>query len=318
MGALLFIPWFRAEPLLIPYPESFPPIQGYGHNLPIQPFGVLVAIGVLVGYQVAEKRAKHVGIHPTVYADLAFHCMVGGFIGGHVLDSLFYHWPEVVRDPVSLIKLWAGLSSFGGFTGAVIGSAVWKYRRKLSFLAVGDTVIYGFPFAWIFGRSGCFVVHDHPGAVTTFPLAVADYHVGNPPFQTRHDLGFYEILFCVVFLPVLVWLWNKKLPRGFFLGFIPVCYAPVRFFLDFLRATPAELGDDADPRILGLTPGHYAAIALFLVGVAVLYYVFKYPVPELPPEARWDAEAERLAAEAEKAEAEKPVKKASKRAKAKK
>ena len=29
-----------------------------------------------------------------------------------------------------------------------------------------DSVAYGMPVGWLFGRLGCFVVHDHPGHIT--------------------------------------------------------------------------------------------------------------------------------------------------------
>ena len=46
MNALLFIPWFRLEPWAIPLPFTLPVL---GDTLSIQPFGVLVATGVLLG-----------------------------------------------------------------------------------------------------------------------------------------------------------------------------------------------------------------------------------------------------------------------------
>ncbi len=302
MSVLLFIPWFRAEAWMIPLPG--------GHHLPIQPFGLLVATGVMVGYRLGERRAKQVGLDPLVYADLVAHILVGGFVAGHVLDAFAYHPDQVaddyhqivngtfwryaedgIRFPYTL-KLWAGLSSFGGFTGATIGALVWKFRRKVPLIAVTDVVMWAFPFGWIFGRTGCFVVHDHPGVVTNFFLAVADYQVGYPPYQPRHDLGLYEVLWCAAVLPVLWWLQYKKLPRGFFLAVIPTVYAPVRFGFDFLRASPAELGDHADPRYFGLTPAHYASLALFMVGLALCWRVFKGAPIELPEYARWTPEKE--------------------------
>ena len=41
--------------------------------------------------------------------------------------SSFYHWPEFVERPWSIFLLYEGLSSFGGFTGALIGIVLWKH-----------------------------------------------------------------------------------------------------------------------------------------------------------------------------------------------
>ena len=112
-----------------------------------------------------------------------------------------------------------------------------------------------------------------------FPLGVEDYQVGFPPYQVRHDLGLYEVIWCLVMIPLFLWLARRERPRGFFLGLVPVLYAPVRFGLDFLRATDLEI---SDPRYLGLTPGHYGAIVLFLLGVMVLVRTWRDPWPDVP------------------------------------
>ena len=47
---------------------------------------------------------------------------------------------------------------------------------------------------------------------------------------------------------------------------LPLVYAPVRFFLDFLRAAPLEGGD---VRYAGLTPAQWSSVAMVGVGLAV-------------------------------------------------
>jgi len=129
-------------------------------------------------------------------------------------------------------------------------------------------------------------VHDHPGVVTDFPLAVADYQVRGlaPPWPPRHDLGLYEVFWCLAVIPLFWWLGRTKRPRGFYFALLPLLYAPVRFGLDFLRATDAEGGD---PRILfGLTPGHYGAMLLFTGGLFVMWRVMRRPRYDLPREVR--------------------------------
>jgi phosphatidylglycerol:prolipoprotein diacylglycerol transferase len=203
---------------------------------------------------------------------------------GHVFDAIAYH-PEVVADnPLFLLRIWDGLSSFGGFLGAVIGLFVYLKRYGVDARVIGDPIAFAFPLGWMFGRTGCFVVHDHPGAPTDFILGVRDYQVGTPPYVTRHDLGLYEVLWSAATMALFVWLAQKPRKRGFFLGVLPILYAPVRFGLDFLRATDVEQGD---VRYFGLTPGHYSAIVLLVAGVAFLRWVVTSPEPEVPSEVAW-------------------------------
>ncbi len=283
MSALLYIPWFRATPWHIPLPFELP---GIGDSIPIQPFGMLVAIGVLLGAHVAEWYGKRNGIAPHVVNDMVFHVVVAGFVISPFFNAALYD-PEtlvaVAREPSLLLRTCFGLSSFGGFFGAMVGLYIWWRKRRIPVRPVADAAVFALPFGWLFGRTGCFVVHDHPGAETDFFLAV--YPWGGQGDVARHDLGLYEVFWSAAVIVLLLFLSRKRRPAGFYSGLVPVLYAPVRFFLDSLRAPP-ELGGDV--RYLGLTPGQYSAIVLLLIGVAVLRRAYRDPWPKLPEEARYE------------------------------
>jgi phosphatidylglycerol:prolipoprotein diacylglycerol transferase len=264
---LLFIPWFKFETI---------PIPGLPNGVGLHVFGLLVAIGLILGVRISEWRAKRLGLKPQVIADFIGHVVIIGFIGSHIFDRVFYYPERVLREPWDLLMPWRSLSSFGGFLFAVVGAFVWKYRRKLNITIPLDQVAFGMPFAWFFGRMGCFMVHDHPGKLTDFFLAVNDYHYNELPVGPRHDLGLYEVLWSAVVAPLFYWLDRKPRPHGFYIGLIAVLYSPFRFGLDFLR--------DADATYLGLTPGHYSSVFCFLLGLGVLWRVYKHPVTSIPPE----------------------------------
>ncbi len=267
MHALLFIPWFRLEPWDIPLPFSLPVL---GDTLSIQPFGVLVATGVLLGAWVAGRFAERNGLDTIATGDLVTYAVVTGFILGYFLNGLFYEretFMEVLRNPSMFFSTWLGLSSYGGFFGGILGCFIWRYRRKMPVLPYANAICFGLPFGWLFGRLGCFSVHDHPGKVTDFALAVADYRFGAPPFEPRHDLGLYEVLYSLLIIGLFVFLEHRRRrPVGFYCVLLPLVYAPVRFFLDFLRAAPLEGGDI---RYGGLTPAQWSSIAMVCIGLAI-------------------------------------------------
>jgi phosphatidylglycerol---prolipoprotein diacylglyceryl transferase len=153
----------------------------------IHPFGILVASGVLIGIWLATRRARLLGYDVDRLNSFITWMLVCGFIGGHMLDEIFYHPREVLDDPLSLLMLWKSLSSFGGFLGALIGIVLWKYywfdskfpghpwlswvgrvrkrTRPQPILPFADLILSVFPVSWVFGRMGCSSVHDHPGAL---------------------------------------------------------------------------------------------------------------------------------------------------------
>jgi phosphatidylglycerol:prolipoprotein diacylglycerol transferase len=266
----LFIPWFELHPWEIPFPLI-------GH-LKLQPFGLLVAIGILLGSRVAEWRGEKTGVPRYMVADFLVYTTVIGLILCYFLNALFYK-PEdllaILHDPTQLWKKYLGLSSFGGFFGGTAAALWYRHKKKISLLVMGDIWCFALPFAWAICRSGCFSVHDHPGVPTDFFLAVDNYNGEGIP---RHDLGLYEILWALAVAPLFLWLARKPRPRGFFMAVLPMIYAPVRFMLDFLRETPEHGGD---VRYFGLTPGQYASVVVLLAGIGVAIRIARGPEPTL-------------------------------------
>lgn len=228
----------------------------------IKPFGTLVALGVYLGILLVMRYARERGIHRDVMSRFVLWVLVCAFVAGHMLDTLFYHPGHVLRDPWSLLRIWDGLSSFGGFAGAMIGVFAFKYHFKIKrIMPLTDTMAAAFPVGWVFGRMGCSVVHDHLGMRSQLWFALQRVN--------RFDLGLLEMIFAAIIALTAIALARKPRPPGFFLGLTMLAYAPTRFALDFLRAQPGDL-HDADPRYLVLTPAQWASVALALGGFYLL------------------------------------------------
>ena len=96
-------------------------------------------------------------------------------------------------------------------------------------------------------------VHDHPGRLTSFALAVAF------SYGARRDLGFYDALVLFALTGLMYALEHRRSLQGKLLAVLAVGYGTARFFLDFLRATDLPY---SDTRYLGLPPAQFAALAL--------------------------------------------------------
>lgn len=264
MQIYLVIPWFQLGPWQVRLP--------WGGTLTLHSFGVLAAVAIIVGSYCAQRRAAQLELPRQLIDDFITWTTVYGLLAAYALQIAMYEpqeLAEIVRDPSLLLRRWYGLSSYGGFIGGTLAAVIFARRRRASLLALGDVWCFAFPFAWIFARLGCFVVHDHPGRVSDFFLAVDNYAGRGLP---RHDLGLYEVLWS---LPVaaLFYALNRRSQRpGVYLALALLLYGPVRFALDFLRATPIDGGD---VRYFGLTPAQYASLLLTLVGVALWARAFR-------------------------------------------
>ena len=255
-----------SRPLIpdVHFPEI--PLLPGTHSLSIKPFGLMVALGVCCGVILAERMARARGIPHGAMSKFMYWVLVCAFVLGHVLDVVLYHPQHILIYPLTLLRLWDGLSSFGGFAGALLGVFLFKWRYRVKHvLPFVDIMGAAFPVGWTFGRLGCAIVHDHPGIRSDLWIAVA-FRTGG-----RLDLGFCEMLFAAVIAIVCLVLARRPRPPGFFVGFTMLVYAPVRFAMDFLRE--AYKGDySTDLRYLELTPAQWGSIAMAAAGFAFLWY----------------------------------------------
>ncbi len=245
------IPWF--EPVRLEL----------GGGLAIHGFGVMVAVAFLLGGWMAKRFADARGLDGSAIDRLIGWLVLGVFVGGHLGHLVFYEPQRLVEDPMSVFRIWEGLSSMGGFIACV--PITWWFftkRERKPFWPYAEAVAFGLPFAWIWARIGCFMAHDHPGLPTDFWLGVYGMCSDHPVTVACHDLGLYEAMYAAVLFGVWQVLDRKDRPVGFYVGMLALCYGPVRFVLDTLRTV--------DVRYLGLTPGQYGALVVSAIGVAVL------------------------------------------------
>jgi phosphatidylglycerol:prolipoprotein diacylglycerol transferase len=273
---------------LIPYLQqpgiSLGPIR-------LQAFGAILMTAVLVGEAFYRRRLRHAALDLDTGMALAWYILVAGFVGAHLFSLILYFPSRLAHNPLLLFKVWEDVSSFGGMIGGAVGAALYLRRHAATLSASTqwaylDAVAFVAPFGWAIGRIACTLAHDHPGGVTSFPLAIslstpraqafiarvyADAGKVLPPLSQPsrlgfHDLGWYEFLYlAVIVAPLFVWLDHRRpqwLNRsgGWVLTFV-FLYAPMRLVMDTLRI--------GDVRYLALTPGQYAAGILLLGALAL-------------------------------------------------
>ncbi len=279
----MLIPYFQIPSL---------PIAG---TLAIHPFGVLVATGILSGAALTQRRGMRLGLTEDMLRQMIFWSVFTGFVVAHVLDVIVYQkHPSLVETLKAIADPRSGLSSMGGFAGAVLGLWLWCRRNKQGVLGYADSLAFGLALGWMFGRLGCFVAHDHPGDLTSSIFGV-DYPCFRPPcppssdgfavftnpLHRRFDLGFAEAVVAAILSAFYLIMERFRPRKGFYVAAIATYYGPIRFLLDAVRVRPGEV-EGADPRWLGLTPGQYAAAGITLIGILLCIYVARRRPIEYP------------------------------------
>lgn len=227
--------------------------------VPIQVWGLMVALGIMAATLLANHLAKKHLLAPALTLDLIIWALVGAFVGARLFHVVFYNAAYYLRFPGEILKIWhGGLSSLGGFVGALMASYLFAKRRRLSlkeFLPYADILSVSLWLGWGIGRIGCFLIHDHPGTLSDFILSV------KYPGGARHDLGLYESILGFVLFAIFFLLFKKLIKRqwGLVTAYSWLSYAVARFGLDWLRATDLPL---SDARYAALTPAQWGMVAL--------------------------------------------------------
>lgn len=226
-----------------------------------QVWGIFVAAGILLAAWVGSRDAARRGLDREKFLDLASWAVIAALIGARLGHVLLYEPASYAADPLRVLRVWeGGMSMVGGLIGGGLGAFMYARRAKVKFLHYADAAAFALPLGYGCGRIGCFLIHDHPGALSDSFLAVRF------PDGARLDHGL--LLSLVGFtLTAAFFLYRRWKPQA--IGYLPafmICYGLVRFYLDYWRATDLP---SSDVRLDGLTPAQYAGIALVILGLAV-------------------------------------------------
>ena len=247
------IPYFNIE-----FPSIPVPLLG---SITIHAFGILVATGIIVGMRLTKVRGRELGLVDEMVDSMITAVLITGFIVAHLFDVVAYQTFGGHPRLIDILNPIAGFSSFGGFIGAVSALIIWCKVKGQDIMPYADSLGYGLASGWMFGRLGCFTAHDHPGNHTHFFLAV------KYPDGPRHDLGLDEAIWAAGMTLMFALLRRKRRPLGLYVSLLTLCYAPVRFGFDFLRATDVP---EPDPRYFGLTPAQWCCVVVLFASLGVL------------------------------------------------
>ncbi len=229
--------------------------------IPIQVWGLMVALGFLIGAKVSERRLKKLGLNHTIVSDMLGWMILWALIVSRFVHVFVYEPAYYFAHPSEIVRIWeGGMSIYGGLIAATLTAFVLLRRRKLDVMKYADATIFGLPFGLAIGRLGCFFIHDHPGTATHFFLGMK-----YPDGIVRHDLGLYESLTNFVLFGIFLLMSKYCVQQGWYLAVFALWYGTTRFFMDFLRTI--------DTRYFGLTPAHYFSLVLIFIGCLCVYRI---------------------------------------------
>jgi len=231
---------------MLPY---FPqPVLHLG-PLQIHAFGALAALAVVVGGRVILLRARRQGIPVEQMFQLCAWAYIAAMVGAVLSKLILDNFPAFFLNPEHAFRSNLGFRSVGGIGGGFLGGLLWCRLRRLSLFETMrrlDIVAYAIPVAWMIGRLGCTLAHDHRGLASTSWIAVRF------PEGPRYDLGLIEFLFLIFMVIAFYALDRRPHPVGFYFGLYGVVYGGFRIWLDTLHIQPLRFYGGAVGVLVGL------------------------------------------------------------------
>jgi prolipoprotein diacylglyceryl transferase len=278
------------HPLLgsIPSPSS-------GNLGPFHMYGVILAVGVLVGVYVAEQRWRRRGYPRDGIYDIAFWVVIWGVIGAR-LYHVVSDYQLFEDDPLRAFQIWrGGLSIWGAVIGGAIAVIVITRRRHMPTLVVMDCMAPGIVLAQAIGRWGNYFNQELFGKPSTLPwaLEIAPAHrpAGYVQYATFQPTFLYESLACLAICGILLLAERRAILKlGQTFALYVALYTFARFWFENMRIDPAH-------EIAGMRLNAWVSIILCIAAIVWFVWLGRNEPPQRRPGNRAETEPAQVRAD---------------------
>ncbi|SBA27657.1 prolipoprotein diacylglyceryl transferase [Staphylococcus aureus] len=238
--------------------------------LSVRWYGIIIAVGILLGYFVAQRALVKAGLHKDTLVDIIFYSALFGFIAARIYFVIF-QWPYYAENPGEIIKIWhGGIAIHGGLIGGFIAGVIVCKVKNLNPFQIGDIVAPSIILAQGIGRWGNFMNHEaHGGPVSRAfleQLHLPNFIIENMYINGRyyHPTFLYESIWDVAGFIILVNIRKHlKLGETFFLYL--TWYSIGRFFIEGLRTDSLMLTSN-------IRVAQLVSILLILISISLIVY----------------------------------------------
>ncbi|MBE3577546.1 MAG: prolipoprotein diacylglyceryl transferase [Limnochordales bacterium] len=228
-------------------------------------YGVMIALGVLTGYSLAERIGPRRGIAADHIFNLLLLVVPAGLIGAR-LAFVLQNLPYYLVEPTEILRTWqGGLSMHGAVLAALVVFIVYARLKGLSFASITDIAAPATLVGQAIGRWGNFFNQEVYGYPTDVPWKMYVRPENRPPDMQQiayyHPAFLYESLWNMASALVVLWFIHQPHARrgdGLWLYFL--LYSIGRFWVEFFRI--------GVPYWAGLTLAQLVSLGLIAVGLA--------------------------------------------------
>jgi phosphatidylglycerol:prolipoprotein diacylglycerol transferase len=264
----------------IPFPAIDPVAISLG-PVAIRWYALAYIVGLVIGWRYClalAERPPHLVARGDV-DDFLVWATLGVVLGGRIGYVLFYKPGYYAFHPIEALYVWHGGMSFhGGALGVTIAIFMFTRARQIPLFAFSDVITEAIPIGLFFGRVANFINGELFGRPSNVPWAMIFPYGGPVP---RHPSQLYEAFCEGVLLFLLLFAAERLGARrrpGIVTGLFLAVYAIARMSGEFFREPDAQLGF----LIFGTTMGQLLSVPVLIVGVAIILWALRAPVPARP------------------------------------
>jgi phosphatidylglycerol:prolipoprotein diacylglycerol transferase len=258
-------------------------------GITVYSYGVLVALGVLLGLWYARREAPRLGLNPDYVWNLGIYMVLVALVVAKiwlVLSSWDYYMANP-REIFSMAVLQSGGTFYGGVVGAMLTIIIYTYVKKIPILPLLDTFAFAVPLGHSIGRLGCLAAGCCYGKPTSVPWAVtfkselAEHLAGTPLGVPLHPTQIYESTVEFLNFLIIVWLAKRQRFTGQLVGTYFLLYGFERGTIEFFRGDPGRtLMFHNSVSLMQLT-----SVALILTGAYLWWRGLRGEAPMAPVSA---------------------------------
>lgn len=235
--------------------------------IPINSFGLMVALSLLAGVYQLSKSFERAGLPVDLAERYVFTSVIVGLIGAR-LFYLIEYYDDIQHDLVGAIFSSAGFTFYGGFILSAVVIYIMARKDKLPLVKFVDSVGPTLALGYAIGRLGCQLSGDGDYGIATTSWLGMSYETGvipTPPGILVFPTPFYESAISLMILYFLLKVemkasWSKPFAKfGLYLALMGV----ERFLVEFLRVNPRYT--------FGFSEAQYIALGLILLGLTMLF-----------------------------------------------
>ncbi|WP_261721805.1 prolipoprotein diacylglyceryl transferase [Staphylococcus equorum] len=231
-------------------------------------YGIIIAVGILLGYFIAQEGVKRISFDTDTLVDIIFWSAIFGFIMARLYFVVF-QWPYYIQNPIEIPMIWhGGIAIHGGLIGGFVTGIIICKQKNINPFQIGDVIAPSMILGQGIGRWGNFMNHEaHGGPVSrTFleNLHIPDFIINNMYINGKYyqPTFLYESIWDILGFVILILL-RKHLRIGDTFCLYLIWYSIGRFFVEGMRTDSLMLTSD-------IRVAQLMSIILIIVGIVIM------------------------------------------------